>query len=723
MYAPEPKLYYSASARIAGLKDDIGARRLVTYPSDAPKNLLTVLAKACDRLQDVADIHLADWNGPKDKESIENALGFLNTCIGKIGEYLSVFDTVGFDKAQPAIALPLELLVHHHIPDSKEHNHQFIFHATHTLNFFYIDFYRELRKFLLFMDPLEEGAFFEDLPEHIALVSLAAIERDNIFALIILLHELAHYYDRSQVPPLSQVTLRPTEGSLREWVEEAKSINYVPDVLAKRFPDTTKSPPEVLEFWLRYTIVTRVATAQVWLRELIADMVAARMGGVAFYLTLKKFLSLFPFKVGGDYPPNYRRYHAVAEMLVDPADGTERALDPETLCARHPEFKDVVARALESMRADYQPGDVHAQVDQRKPAAEEPPDVKKAYLEYRARQLLENVIRDALQQVAARIKRDFPAARCCTLSDRMLEAASYLVERTPPAQRQGGALFETENSLQVEEVLCAAWISWLKELADGEPKDEWIDRRNVTSRLALRGVELSDYLRRHVLEDKAALERRSEKVDREVKALGDAAELHNLGGGGVVGRRDLLAAMTKRPLTDRLVIMPLLDADQIGEASIDLRLGNGFIVVRQTRTTQMEVTPSGIKAPGEFKEQISIPYDKSIALHPGEFMLGSVLEYVCLPRDMMAYVIGRSSLGRLGLIIATATHVAPGYRGTLTLELSNVGTVPIKLQPRIAIAQLVFHYLQRPVDVPYHRRGNFVYAIGPTMPKLQYLDG
>ncbi len=719
MYAPDPKLYYSASARISALKDEIASRRRVTYPTEAPKQLLDVLEKSCVRLQSLADLHLADWRqGVKDKSSIEETFGFLNTGIGKIAEYFGIFDSAGFEKAQPEIALPLEILVNHHIPRSKERNHQFIFHATHELNFYYRHFYQDLRKSLMFMDSEEAEDFFRGLPDHIALVSLAALERDNIFSMIVLLHELAHYYDQSQDPVLSQVELMPSNQALKDWVEEAKSIKYVPDFLRRRFPDVTKIPAEVLEFWLRYVIVTRTATARIWMRELLADMVAARMGGFAFYLTLKKFLSLFDFKVGGDYPPNYRRFHAVAQMLFDPSEGIERLLDAERVCAQFPEFRETVSMVISEARKDFKGDDVHADAKRPKPTATVSPEEKAEYLEYQARVILESVIREPLIRLLERIKADFPQERCCALSERILEAARYLIERVPPAQLQGASIFTTANWVRVEEILCAAWLAWLKELVPDEPTTKWTERRNVTSRLALRAIELSDYLRRHVADEKDEVERHRRQGEKEMQDLGEASAAASRA--GVVGRRELLAAMIQRPLEERLVIMPLLDAAQIGEASIDLRLGNGFILVRPTRTLRIQVTPKDIRAPGEFNERVSLPYQKEIVLHPGEFILGSALEYICLPRDMMAYVIGRSSLGRLGLIIATATHVAPGYKGTLTLELSNVGTVPVELQPRIPIAQLVFHSLREPVETPYHKRGSFTYSTGPTMPKLGY---
>jgi len=91
-----------------------------------------------------------------------------------------------------------------------------------------------------------------------------------------------------------------------------------------------------------------------------------------------------------------------------------------------------------------------------------------------------------------------------------------------------------------------------------------------------------------------------------------------------------------------------------------------------------------------YKQQY-VPFGRRIVIHPHQFMLAASLEYLRLPSDLMAYVIGRSTWGRLGLIVATAIGIQPGFAGTLTLELRNLGETPLALWPGQAIAQLFFH--------------------------------
>jgi dCTP deaminase len=99
---------------------------------------------------------------------------------------------------------------------------------------------------------------------------------------------------------------------------------------------------------------------------------------------------------------------------------------------------------------------------------------------------------------------------------------------------------------------------------------------------------------------------------------------------------------------------------------------------------------------------IEVQSDEAFILHPGEFVLGSTFEFVTLPNDVAARLEGKSSLGRLGLLThSTAGFVDPGFKGHVTLELSNTATLPIKLWPGMKIGQLCFFKLTSPSEFPY----------------------
>jgi dCTP deaminase len=147
----------------------------------------------------------------------------------------------------------------------------------------------------------------------------------------------------------------------------------------------------------------------------------------------------------------------------------------------------------------------------------------------------------------------------------------------------------------------------------------------------------------------------------------------------------------------RLVVDPW-DPDLVQPASIDLRLGDSFRVFSNHKVTAIDLRD----VPANLTEEVVIEGDDAFVIHPGEFCLGRTLERIELPNDLVARVEGKSSLGRLGLIVhATAGFVDPGWKGTLTLELNNLTRVPIKLYPGLPIAQLSVMALDRPAERPY----------------------
>jgi dCTP deaminase len=133
-------------------------------------------------------------------------------------------------------------------------------------------------------------------------------------------------------------------------------------------------------------------------------------------------------------------------------------------------------------------------------------------------------------------------------------------------------------------------------------------------------------------------------------------------------------------------------------ASVDLRLGDSFRVFHNHRASVIDLR----RPPDNLTEEVVVPAGESFVIHPGEFCLGRTLEWVELPDDVVARIEGKSSLGRLGLIVhATAGFCDPGWKGTLTLELNNLTRIPIKLYPGLEIAQLSFMMLDRAALRPY----------------------
>jgi dCTP deaminase len=155
----------------------------------------------------------------------------------------------------------------------------------------------------------------------------------------------------------------------------------------------------------------------------------------------------------------------------------------------------------------------------------------------------------------------------------------------------------------------------------------------------------------------------------------------------------------RRLIEDGRITIDPWDPELVQPASVDLRLGDSFRVFHNHRTSAIDLRDP----PANLTEEIVIEEDTAFVIHPGEFALGRTLEWVELPHDIVARIEGKSSIGRLGLIVhATAGFCDPGWKGTLTLDLTRV---PIKLYPGLPIAQLSFMTLDAPAERPYGSEG------------------
>lgn len=163
-------------------------------------------------------------------------------------------------------------------------------------------------------------------------------------------------------------------------------------------------------------------------------------------------------------------------------------------------------------------------------------------------------------------------------------------------------------------------------------------------------------------------------------------------------------------------------AEQLGSASLDLRLSSKFRVFKPTSTpfidpndpdTFASMTTTVDVAGAEQQPLLpdAPPGSRPFIVHPGDFVLGMTMEHVELPDDIAARIEGRSSLGRLGIVIhATAGHIDPGYVGGITLEITNLGNVPVLLHPGMRFCQLVFDTMSNPVETPYKEKKGAKYA-------------
>jgi dCTP deaminase len=165
----------------------------------------------------------------------------------------------------------------------------------------------------------------------------------------------------------------------------------------------------------------------------------------------------------------------------------------------------------------------------------------------------------------------------------------------------------------------------------------------------------------------------------------------------ILSDRDIKARLRQGDLK----ISPLADeALQIQPASVDLRLANEFLVYKPGQITSLD--PRDPLTLTAATERIAVPEGNAFILHPGEFALGSTVERVAIPNDLVARVDGRSSLGRLAVVVhATAGFIDPGFTGQITLELSNIGRIAVQLYPGMRIAQISIQQLLSTAESPY----------------------
>jgi dCTP deaminase len=153
--------------------------------------------------------------------------------------------------------------------------------------------------------------------------------------------------------------------------------------------------------------------------------------------------------------------------------------------------------------------------------------------------------------------------------------------------------------------------------------------------------------------------------------------------------------IVKRIRSKSLIVSPFTKTN-LQPSTLDLRLDPNVLVFDNYSIAVIDVAK-----PINVSRKVKVGSDGFI-IHPGEFILGSTIEHFSIPTDLAAKVEGRSSLGRLGLVIhATAGYIDPGFSGNITFEISNISRLPIKLYAKMRIAQIAFHQMTSSAAVPY----------------------
>jgi dCTP deaminase len=170
----------------------------------------------------------------------------------------------------------------------------------------------------------------------------------------------------------------------------------------------------------------------------------------------------------------------------------------------------------------------------------------------------------------------------------------------------------------------------------------------------------------------------------------------------------------------RIRVSPELPPEQFGSCSVDFRLGYEFSVFEHSRHAYIDIRDrAGIQ---EMMRTVTVAEGEPFILQPNEFALAITLENIEIADDLLGRLEGRSSLGRIGIIVhGTAGLFDPGWRGQATLELSNLGRMPVALYPGMKICSMTFEQLSTPTSQPYHKKPGNKYA-GQTRPLASRLS-
>jgi dCTP deaminase len=513
-------------------------------------------------------------------------------------------------------------------------------------------------------------------PQQVAILSFAGLDTHNTLLYPLLAHELGHFIDLSYQPPLNVSPNVSNAAQIRE--EEVRQV-------LEQFQGPNVPARDVTVY--HNALVQRVFVA---LREIVADLLATRMMGFGYFAAHSEFLKTLaewpqPTLTSSGYPGIKYRLGLVLEHLLEPGGCDFRTFLQKYTAAAEPEVQ-AIAVGLDQYVSSWQ--------ERVAPLADDSPRSG-------------NPLTDALNQLASRAvekahgelvklaAQAVPQTRCCRIGPDFFERIRLLDHHLPPS-RPG------ESSSSFAEIAASAWAY---QILFGEKKEhakptlgEQNSEYTTVCQLALKAIELIP----------TGGGDRPAPLETSRRAEDALAKSGCLSGPDIIARLHL-------PLghPQRLSVIPFREA-AVNAASLDVRLGNWFVIARRTRLGSVKLDEAGqrlLMSVG--REEVFVAKDQTFLIHPGDLILGATLEFIALPPDTMAFVEGKSGIGRLGLLVATATTIAPGFHGVVVLELANTGTVPLELVPEMAIAQLVLQVMTNPVPEGKLYRGKYYCQIKP----------
>ncbi|HVG10436.1 MAG TPA: dCTP deaminase [Thermoanaerobaculia bacterium] len=704
-------------ARAQSAKDRCSSLLAYDFISRSPQDLAQAISRICDFLAQaaVAIFSQIDWADAASIEADLVSLRTADTLIQRWAAHLRYIQGAKTDRLPWGIVPSFESLAAALVPDKQVLlRPKWNYNYTVTLSDFRNIYKEGLEEFQDVLPSYDiEKDVLGNLKQPFHIIAFPSLERENILLHTLLGHELGHLFadrfltkDRKEAFKASVIDQVEsiTDQDLRRAGLIKPGTLFYDEVLREQKAYNTEL---ALEYWTRA------------LEELLSDVVGAILfGPAALFSTLEMAIQqeydIPPSPETNFYPPWRMRLREVLYIvetgekaffptnanLFQSPDASERALrinekfeSVQRLCEQKTDFKKIsepIARlAYSRVEAGVREGTSFLLQD--------------AGLGKKGRR--------ATQGVVFRYMR--------VLMDR-------LDHGIPPNALEASVNDRTRVSLV--EIINAAWFhraslpsSVLTE--DGVLNEDLVTQRKRANRLTLKAIEFAglagDYWKANRIEDYFPKTGSAEVLTSKEESLQASAKVSDreIREAGVLSASEIVACMGRERIRERLVVTPLLNPhESLGAGAIDVRLGNQFIVMKREAFPLLDVGKlDTIEFDIEkFQEKVIRPFHEEFILQPGQLVIGSTLEYVQLPPDLMCYVIGKSTWGRMGLIIATATKVDPGFRGCITLEIINEGEVPLVLYPGLPIAQLVLHRTSGK-DI---YSGGYSCAIGPEFPKF-----
>ncbi len=635
------------------------------FASDVGRQLRGALLEAVDHVSlQVRSIELDAAAGASIEELFAASSKFHAFLMSIDNQWLPLLGGAVSSATPFEVTVPIERIAKKLLGES-----QFIFNSVRQLNYSLLPVGQTLRDEFALMG-LQEILVRSGLTPILHQVDVAAAPPGGVLCHAILAHEIGHalYVAHRAEDRLVSTAVLPEQ--------------YVIDIAARDFPtverltDGSSRPIQLVLSQMREAqlLWTRARLKKIvvqWLEELYCDAVGVVLLGPAYVCAMGEMAV-----VGGDidratesHPPDRLRLDFALRVLIQSDD---RGMNYKSMRDKR------ALPALASMLAPW------------KSLLDTAPSVQAELEADAARATIDGSRSAVIQEVTRTIPAEHQFRRTRFQHD-VPQLVEKLLNGIPPTERIVKRPWRIDAA-DLPSILNAGWVVYVKShLSNDSPFDA--SAMNRFQRLMTKSLEDSE-LRRGF----------------SVAAAGPPLT------GQPLGNR----LFGDVPEHERLIVTPLLEPEsQIKEGSeaIDLRLGSWFLIQERSEVSKFDAADPNFEAAKVTVDRtFRIPYGSSTLLHPGQFILGSTLEFLALPGDMRGYVIGRSGWGRLGLVIATATGVNPYYKGCLTLELANVGEVPITLWPGVAVAQLFFHHVELQAPGP-----TSPYS-GSTRPESSHLD-